>query len=174
MGRGKCAKSVGLRPPEPTYIRANRSWNEWQGVWKDVAAMQNENEKPYTEVQKGINHVLKINGFCIAKFCFPRVQIKDHNNVSGNNRENWTYFDQLDAILGTRPSSAPVTLLQSGSSSAIIQSQEIDCKLYAFLSISLAHEYIIHMYSWWNTITTRFWWDLRWGVHSRWRYGVVV
>lgn len=109
--------------------------------------MQNENEKPYTEVQKGINHVLKINGFCIAKFCFPRVQIKDHNNVSGNNRENWTYFDQLDAILGTQPSSAPVTLLQSGSSSAIIQSQEIDCKLYAFLSISLAHEYVIHMYS---------------------------
>ena len=106
--------------------------------------MQNENEKPYTEVQKGVNHVLKINGFCIAKFCFPRVQIKDHNNVSGNNRENWTYFDQLDAILGTRPSSAPVTLLQSGSSSAIIQSQEIDCKLYAFLSMSLTHEYIIH------------------------------
>ena len=54
-----------------------------------------QNEKPYIEVQKGISHYLKIDGFCIAKFCFPQVQIKDHNNVSGNNRENWIYFNQL-------------------------------------------------------------------------------
>jgi len=39
------------------------------------------------------------------------IKIKDHNNVSGNNRENWPYFEQLDAILGTRPSSVPITLL---------------------------------------------------------------
>jgi len=42
------------------------------------------------------------------------LQIKDHNNVSGNNRENQEYFDEMDGILGTRPTSAPVALVHSG------------------------------------------------------------
>ncbi|XP_065920375.1 zinc finger and SCAN domain-containing protein 29-like [Dysidea avara] len=42
-------------------------------------------------------------------------KIKDHNNVSGNDRENWEYFDQFDAILGTRPTSVPVSLVLSGT-----------------------------------------------------------
>ena len=46
------------------------------------------------------------------------LQIKDHNNISGNNRDNWEYFDELDAILGTRPTSAPVALVHSGSEDA--------------------------------------------------------
>ena len=41
-------------------------------------------------------------------------QIKDHNNVSGNNRDNWEYFDDMDAILGTRPTSPPIALIHSG------------------------------------------------------------
>ena len=53
------------------------------------------------------------------------------------------YFDHLDAILGTWSSSVPVTLLQSGSSSVIIQSQEIDHKRFTFLlTIQLAYMYI--------------------------------
>ena len=43
------------------------------------------------------------------------LQIRDHNNVSGNNRDNWKYFDEMDAILGTRPTSAPVALVHSGT-----------------------------------------------------------
>ena len=81
--------------------------------------MQNENEKPCTEVQKGISHFLQIGGF-VLQILLPTSTDQsrtDHNNVSGNNRENWIYFDQLDSILGARPSSTPVTLLQSGSSS---------------------------------------------------------
>ena len=46
--------------------------------------------------------------------CLLHVQIKDHNNVSGNNRENREYFDEMDGILGTRPTSAPVALVHSG------------------------------------------------------------
>ena len=105
--------------------------------------MPSKNEKPCIEVQKGISHFLQIG----CKFCFPRVQIKDHNNVLGNNGENWVYIDQLNGILGTWPSSAPVTLLQSGSSSVIIQSQEIGRKVFTFLFISLSYEYVLHMYS---------------------------
>jgi len=55
--------------------------------------------------------------------------VKDHNNITGNNRENWSFFDQLDAILGTRVSSAPVTLLQSGGPTVLLESQDVDGKL---------------------------------------------
>ena len=41
-------------------------------------------------------------------------QIKDHNDVSGNNKENWEYFDDMDAILGTKPPSPPIALIHSG------------------------------------------------------------
>ena len=45
--------------------------------------------------------------------------------ISGNRREDWKFFEQLDAILGIRTSSAPV-LLQCGEIAVTIQSQEID------------------------------------------------
>ena len=44
-------------------------------------------------------------------------QVKDHNNISGNgnNREDyWEYFDEMDAILGTRLTSSSVALVHSG------------------------------------------------------------
>ena len=43
------------------------------------------------------------------------MQIKDHNNLSENNRETWEYFEQFDAILGTRPT---VSLVYSGTDDA--------------------------------------------------------
>jgi len=52
--------------------------------------------------------------------------VKDHSNVTSNNWENWGFFD---AILGTRPSSAPVILLQSGGPTVLLKSQNIDSKL---------------------------------------------
>ena len=42
------------------------------------------------------------------------VQIKEHNNVSRKNRENWEYFGEMDAIPGTRPTSVSVTWVHSG------------------------------------------------------------
>ena len=49
--------------------------------------------------------------------------------MSGNNREHWPFFDQVDAILDTRPSSAPVTLLQSESNVVLIDSESVDGKV---------------------------------------------
>jgi len=34
--------------------------------------------------------------------------------LTGKNRENWEYFDEMDAILGTRATSAPVSVVLSG------------------------------------------------------------
>jgi len=97
-----------------------------------MAAVQNQNEKLYTKVQEGIHQFISSS---LREYM--RIQIKDPNNVLGNNRENWLYFDQLDAILGTRPSSTPITLLQSGSVSAILQSQEIDGKLFTNVHVHI-------------------------------------
>jgi len=52
--------------------------------------------------------------------------VKDHNNVIGNNQ---ALLDQLNAILGTRPFSAPLTLLQTGGPIVLLESQNIDSKL---------------------------------------------
>ena len=43
--------------------------------------------------------------------------MKDHN-ITGNNRENWEYFEEMDAILGTRATSVPVALVHSGADDA--------------------------------------------------------
>ena len=42
------------------------------------------------------------------------VQIKEHNNVSRKNRENWEYFREMDTIPGSRPTSVSVTSVHSG------------------------------------------------------------
>ena len=58
----------------------------------------------------------------ISDTTFPQVvnfkslsQIKDRNTISSNNRETWEYFDDIDAILGTRSTSSPIPLVHSGA-----------------------------------------------------------
>ena len=109
-----------------------------------MAAVQNQNEKLYTKVQKGIDQFISIS---LREYI--RTQIKDHNNVSGNNRENWPYFKQLDVILSTKPSSTPITLLQSGNASVILQSQEIDGKPFTTVNAHIINNNCIIA----NTIT---------------------
>lgn len=41
--------------------------------------------------------------------------MKDGNRVSGKGRSSCPYYDELDAILGTRAASQPVVLLESGA-----------------------------------------------------------
>ena len=43
--------------------------------------------------------------------------MKDGNNISGTERKTCPFYDQLDAILGTRPASTPPVLLDSGGQS---------------------------------------------------------
>ena len=39
--------------------------------------------------------------------------IKDHNNKSGNDKKTFKFFDELDIILGHRPSSKPPVVLDA-------------------------------------------------------------
>ena len=43
-------------------------------------------------------------------------EIKDHNNKTGNGRKQCKFYKELDCILGHRPASTPITLLDSGNS----------------------------------------------------------
>ena len=42
-------------------------------------------------------------------------EVKDHNSETGRGRKNYKFYEQLDCILGHRPASAPVALLESQS-----------------------------------------------------------
>ena len=42
--------------------------------------------------------------------------MKDSNRVSGTSRTSCPFYDEIDAILGTRAASTPAVLLESGSS----------------------------------------------------------
>ena len=41
--------------------------------------------------------------------------VKDHNNVTGNDKKTCSFFDELDAILGHRPASAPTVVLDASA-----------------------------------------------------------
>jgi len=58
--------------------------------------------------------------------CF--LKIKDHNNVSGNNRENWEYFKKINAILGTRPTSASAFVHRGAGDMSQIPSSALNYK----------------------------------------------
>ena len=45
----------------------------------------------------------------------PLCQVKDSNRVSGTGRSSCPYYDEIDAILGTRAASQPIVLLDSGA-----------------------------------------------------------
>ena len=57
--------------------------------------------------------------------------MKDGNNISGTDRKACPFYNQLDAILGTRPASTPPVLLDSGgqSQSARLPLSESELKL---------------------------------------------
>ena len=45
--------------------------------------------------------------------------MKDSNNVTGRGRTTCPFYESLDAILGTRASSSPISVIDSGGHSAI-------------------------------------------------------
>ena len=46
-------------------------------------------------------------------------KVKDHNDRSGKDRITCPFFEELDAVLGTRASSCPVVLLESNLTAGI-------------------------------------------------------
>ena len=46
------------------------------------------------------------------------LQVKDAHRISGNNRSTCPYFEEIDAILGTRAASSPAVLLASSANNS--------------------------------------------------------
>ena len=43
-------------------------------------------------------------------------KIRDGNNITGNNRQDFVFYNALDSVLGTRPASQPDTIISSDTS----------------------------------------------------------
>ena len=41
-------------------------------------------------------------------------RVKDHNSQSGNNRESFEYFDEMDEVLGSKPNITPKEVVECG------------------------------------------------------------
>ena len=51
-------------------------------------------------------------------------KVRDGNNETDNNRQDFVFYDALDSVLGTRPASQPDTVI---SSSASLSSPSQNC-----------------------------------------------
>ena len=66
--------------------------------------------------------------------------MKDNNNVSGNGRSTCPFYDELDAILGTRAASSPPVVLESGGGGAEGSPTELEVEEEGNLCDSLCIE----------------------------------
>lgn len=60
----------------------------------------------------------KVSCVCVLlrsyKYSTTLAQVKDDNNVTGTDRKSCPFYDELDAVLGTRAASSPPVLIESG------------------------------------------------------------
>ena len=65
---------------------------------------------------------------CKTKIKNLNTHVKDHNNISGNNKKTCPFYDELDAVLGHRPASAPSLVLDAseGGLSVAVEPTERD------------------------------------------------
>ena len=91
-------------------------------LWRDSFPIsKRRNGAAWDSIAKKLNGVLKEQGistFRTGTQCKARMKylqdeykrVKDHNSRSGNNRETFDYFDEIDAVLGCKPNIAPKRL----------------------------------------------------------------
>ena len=97
-------------------------------LWRDSFPIsKRRNGAAWDSIAKKLNGVLKEQGistFRTGAQCKARMKylqdeykrVKDHNSRSGNNRETFDYFDEIDAVLGCKPNIAPKRVFECGFS----------------------------------------------------------
>ena len=53
------------------------------------------------------------NRYCSNCFNISILKVKDSNRISGQGRSSCPFYEEIDAILGTRTASSPAVLLES-------------------------------------------------------------
>ena len=91
------------------------------------------NSAIWEAVAKELNRILREQGLTTVRTvsqCKSKIKnledeykrVKDHNSKSGNNRETFTYYEELNEILGCRPKIAPKTVIECGFEDAVLPS----------------------------------------------------
>ncbi|XP_068695949.1 myb/SANT-like DNA-binding domain-containing protein 1 [Montipora foliosa] len=97
-------------------------------LWRDSFPIsKRRNGAAWDSIAKKLNGVLNEQGistFRTGTQCKAQMKslqdeykrVKDHNSRSGNNRETFDYFDEIDAVLGCKPNIAPKRVFECGFS----------------------------------------------------------
>lgn len=95
-------------------------------TWKDHQPLsKRHNSAVWESIAKQLNKLLKEQGLTsirTASQCKAKIKnledeykrVKDHNNKSGNDRETFTYYEDLNEILGCRAKITPKTVVECG------------------------------------------------------------
>ena len=93
-------------------------------IWKDHHPIsKRHNSAVWESIAKQLNKLLKEQGLtsiCTASQCKAKIEnledeykrVNDHNNKSGNDREMFTYYEDLNEILGCRAKITPKTVVE--------------------------------------------------------------
>ena len=97
-------------------------------LWRDSFPIsERRNGAAWDSIVKKLNGVLKEHGIstfhtgaqCKAQMKYLQDEykrVKDHNSRSGNNRETFDYFDEIDPVLCCKPNIAPKRVFECGFS----------------------------------------------------------
>jgi len=103
-------------------------------IWKEHHPISKRNNSPVWEaVAKELNWILREQGLTTvrtASQCKGKIKnledeykrVKDYNSKSGNNQETFTYYEELNEILGCRPKITPKTVIECGFEDAVLPS----------------------------------------------------
>lgn len=95
-------------------------------IWKDHHPInKRHNSLLWESTAKELNSLLREQGLTsirMAAQCKAKIKnledeykcVKDHNNKSGNGRETFTYYEELNDILGCRAKITPKTVVECG------------------------------------------------------------
>lgn len=96
------------------------------GVWKDHHPISKQHHSSIWEsIARELNKLLRKQGIASIRTgnqCKAKInnleneykRVKDHNNKSGNDRETFTYYAELNEILGCRPKITPNSIIECG------------------------------------------------------------
>lgn len=81
-------------------------------VVKLLASAGNSPTAPWAA---GLLFLLSVMGEALLEYLQDKYKrVKDHNSQSGNNRESFEYFDEMDEVLGSKPNITLKEIVECG------------------------------------------------------------
>lgn len=105
-------------------------------LWRDnFPISKRRNSTIWDDISKKLNKILRDQGlsnFRTGLQCKARIKsledeykkVKDHNGRSGNNRETFEYYEDMDTVLGCKPNITPKLVVEGGLGECSASSSE--------------------------------------------------